>query len=128
LKRMTSTVSRLACLCARKWLRAPPPLAPVIVRISSGSRLLSTAAAAVPEVVQRPLEQIELGRDTPKLLMFQALIDIDMDPANIPWPGYSLLTLKRSLEGLCNRLSVCLFVTPLLQHVCGKPNHMSKGN
>jgi hypothetical protein len=39
------------------------------------------------------------------------------------------LTLKRSLEGLCNRLfvclSVCLSVTPLLQRV---QNHMSKGN
>ncbi len=40
-----------------------------------------------------------------------------------------LLTLKRSLQGLCNRLSVCLSVwmsvTPLLQHL---RKHMSKRN
>jgi hypothetical protein len=44
-----------------------------------------------------------------------------------------LLTLKRSLEGPCNRLSVCLSVclsvtlTPLLRRV-QMQNHMSKEN
>ncbi len=38
-----------------------------------------------------------------------------------------LLTLKRSLEGLCNRLSVCPSVRHASTTACTKP-YMSKGN